>query len=65
MEQFPQFIEFRGGKRDNLPEETDPSQVSQTPEDSLASIYERIRRELADNLLRHLKTYMPTPRLGR
>lgn len=55
LEQYPEFIEFREGAA-----KTKDEQVStQTPEESLEQIYQKIKQQLAQDLLKRVKESTP------
>ena len=64
LEQFPEFLEFRASKRDDAGDEgklgSVEAQPSQTPHEALESAYERLRSELAAELLAALKVTDPS-----
>lgn len=65
LEQFPDFIEFKNRKRDKS-EKNDVSEVStkqweaQTPEDSLAFAYSKLRSSLESEILTSVKEASPS-----
>jgi restriction system protein len=64
LERFPEFLEFRSTKKDGLPEGTGPQQEieqapTQTPHEALETAYERLRSELADEILLTLRASEP------
>jgi restriction system protein len=65
LEQYPEFLEFRNGKKDKgeneKPEETSAvSASSQTPEDALASAYSTLRKDLESEILSSVKEASPS-----
>jgi restriction system protein len=55
LRQFPEFVEFRRGPQE--PKEEDQTSVDLeglTPEEVLEEVYQRIRQDLADELLEHV-----------
>ena len=61
LEQFPEFIEFRTLKKDEkkLPKREIEQYTQQTPEESLEYIYEKIKSNLAQELLNFIKNCSP------
>jgi restriction system protein len=65
LERFPEFLEFRtGARKDAAPEESAPTleaepAPTQTPHEALEAAYERLRSELASELLLALKSADP------
>jgi restriction system protein len=61
LKQFPEFIEFISPKNDGQASEigTIESPESQTPLEVLESAYQRLRRELADELLQTVRAATP------
>jgi len=60
LEQYPEFIEFRSQDKKPSPSGTDELQTDeQTPEESLESAYQKVRRGLATELLRTIKGCSP------
>jgi restriction system protein len=64
LERFPEFLEFKGTKRDGLDDQGVETGIgvspSQTPHEALESAYERLRSELVAELLQALKLSEPT-----
>ncbi|WP_349257720.1 restriction endonuclease [Povalibacter sp.] len=65
LERFPEFIEFRSPKKDGVTEEGEESiasdsGASQTPNEALELAYERLRTELASEILQTLKGADPS-----
>ena len=63
LERFPEFLEFKNFKRDKEDSETEePNEVvsGQTPHEALESAYERLRAELAAEILANVKACDPT-----
>lgn len=58
LEQFPQFIEFRNLRRERI-EEEQKEESEQTPQELLEYGYQRIKRELAQELLEQVKQSTP------
>ncbi len=58
LEQFPQFIEFRNLRREKI-EEEQKEESEQTPQELLEYGYQRIKRELAQELLERVKQSPP------
>jgi len=58
LEQFPQFIEFRNLRREKDEEEKEES-LSQTPQELLEYGYQRIKKDLASELLNLVKQASP------
>jgi len=60
LEQYPEFIEFRSRDKKPSPSGTDEVQTDeQTPEESLESAYQKVRRGMATELLRTIKGCSP------
>jgi restriction system protein len=61
LEQFPQFKEFRYGKKEQEVEDSSAATIQSeaTPEEVLESGYQRIRSELATELLQRVKGASP------
>lgn len=58
LERFPEFVEFRDGRKTTTPElplATLEEQGHSTPEETLEAAYQRIRNELATELLKRVK----------
>lgn len=65
LEQFPEFIEFKNRKKDkseknDASESTTEQEVTQTPEDSLASAYSKLRSALESEILSSVKEASPS-----
>ena len=60
LEQFEEFKSFRALRRMRGDEEPEQEAYSQTPEESLESAYQRIRADLAADLLARVKSCSPT-----
>lgn len=65
LEQFPEFIEFKNRKRDksennDVAEEATEQEETQTPEDSLASAYSKLRSALETEILSSVKEASPS-----
>ena len=58
LEQFPQFVEFRNLRREK-DEEEQKEELEQTPQELLEYGYQRIKRELAQELLNLVKQLPP------
>jgi restriction system protein len=62
LERYPEFVEFRSSSRKKEPEtgeiDTDPSE-HETPEEMLESAHQRIRTELAADLLTRVRNSSP------
>lgn len=58
LEQFPQFIEFRNLRREKI-EEEQKEESEQTPQELIEYGYQRIKRELAQELLERVKQLTP------
>jgi restriction system protein len=59
-EQYPELVEFRTGDKKPSPSGTDELQIDeQTPEESLESAYQKVRRRLATELLQTIKSCSP------
>ncbi len=59
LEQFSDFIAFKNIKPDEVKQQETPRQ-EQTPQETLEYSYEKLRRELADELLKQVKTASPS-----
>ncbi|MGE0825624.1 MAG: winged helix-turn-helix domain-containing protein [Candidatus Binatia bacterium] len=62
LERFPEFVEFRNGRKTTTPElplTTLEKQGHATPEETLEAAYQRIRNELAADLLKRVKEAPP------
>jgi len=63
LKQFPEFVEFQTAKReDNETEteiETTEEQSTQTPEETLETAYQKIRKSLAQDLINRVMTLSP------
>lgn len=63
LERYAEFQEFRNRKKDQskIPEETGTSQIpeNETPEDSLATAYKLLRKNLEDEILASVKDSSP------
>ncbi len=62
LERFPEFVEFRYGRKTPTPElplATLEEQGQSTPEETLEAAYQRIRNELATELLKRVKEAPP------
>src|SRR5712692_6572652 len=62
LERFPEFVEFRNGRKATTPElplATLEEQGQSTPEETLEAAYQRIRNELAAELLKRVKEAPP------
>ena len=64
LERFPEFLEFRALRRDDAAasnsDQTEPeSAPAQTPHEALEAAYERLRSELASEILQALKSADP------
>ena len=59
LEKFPEFIEFRG-LRNDAEEDSGSEEVilstGQTPHEALEAAYEKLRSELAEEILQNIKT---------
>lgn len=62
LEQFPEFLEFKTARKDSSEEGlVEPETVpGQTPHEALETAYERLRSELAAEILQTLKSSDPT-----
>ena len=58
LKQYPDFIEFREIKKEKISPEIEATE-KQSPEDLLVYGYQKIRRELADELLAQIKSCSP------
>lgn len=61
LERFPEFIEFKNNKKiiNNELVTEDQEQISQTPEESIEYGYQKIRKNLADEVLNQVKSCSP------
>lgn len=60
LKQFSEFVEFQTTKRDNEIEiETNEEQSNQTPEESLETAYQKIRKSLASELINKVVELSP------
>jgi restriction system protein len=59
LEQFPQFIEFRNLRREKGEDEQKEEELEQTPQELLEYGYQKIKRELAQELLSLVKQSSP------
>ena len=65
LERFPEFIQFKAAKKDEAPEEEGRRYIvevpsAQTPHEALETAYERLRSELAEELLQNLRGSDPS-----
>jgi len=65
LEQFPEFIEFKNRKKDKSEQNESSEQMTeeeanQTPEDSLASAYSKLRSSLESEILSSVKDASPS-----
>ncbi len=63
LERFPEFLDFKTARKDAVDEGASPGEVEtlpgQTPHEALESAYERLRSELAAEILQALKVSDP------
>jgi len=59
LEQFPQFIEFRNLRKEKGGEEKEEENLTQTPQELLEYGYQRIKKDLASELLNFVKKSSP------
>lgn len=59
LEQFPEFVEFRSGKKEDSEIQIEEA-AEQTPEETLESAYQKIRSSLAQELLNRIGELSPT-----
>jgi len=59
LEQFPQFIEFRNLRTEKGEEEREEENLTQTPQELLEYGYQRIKKDLASELLNLVKRCSP------
>ncbi|GIW61907.1 MAG: restriction endonuclease [Patescibacteria group bacterium] len=59
LEQFPQFVEFRNIRRQKDKEDREEEELEQTPQELLEYGYQRIKSELAQELLNSVKQSSP------
>lgn len=62
LDQFPEFVEFRSVGKNNKSDATTPAQecATATPEEMLETAHQRIRDDLATDLLKRIKTSPPS-----
>ena len=61
LKQFSEFVEFQTSKReDEIESETSEEQSAQTPEESLETAYQKIRKSLASELINKVIELSPT-----
>jgi len=59
LEQFPQFIEFRNLRKEKDEDEREEENLTQTPQELLEYGYQRIKKDLASELLNFVKKSSP------
>ena len=61
LKQFPEFVEFQTAKRgdEEIETETTEEQSTQTPEETLETAYQKIRKSLAQDLINRVMTLSP------
>lgn len=59
LENFPEFQNFRARKKDKNETASEECLSSETPEESLETAYQKVRQELAQELLRQIKQCSP------
>jgi restriction system protein len=60
LERFPEFIEFRARKRDKEEISEDDRISEATPDESLEAAYQKVRKDLEQQLLKQVKQSSPT-----
>lgn len=61
LKQFPEFVEFQTSRRDKIGETTEEdSSETETPEEEIEAAHQRVRRELATELLQVIKSQSPS-----
>lgn len=60
LHQFPEYIQFRSVRRNKTESEDQENDQPSTPEESFENSYEKIRTELAADILNRLKTCSPS-----
>jgi len=59
LKQYPEFREFQSLSRQHAGEDEDEKKVTQTPEEVLEASYQKLRRDLAQDLLERVKKSPP------
>ncbi len=59
LKQFPEFLEFMARGKDKDSANAQGEIVEQTPEESLEAAYQKVRKELAEELLKQIKQCSP------
>ena len=59
LEQFPEFVEFKSIRNERNGEDSDEAAETRTPEESLEGEYQKIRNNLASQLLERIKQASP------
>jgi restriction system protein len=59
LKQYPEFLEFQNLSRQHVDEEEDEKKRSETPEEVLEASYQKLRRDLAHDLLERVKSSPP------
>lgn len=60
LEQFPEFVEFKSIRNERNGEASEEVEETRTPEESLEGEYQKIRNNLASQLLERIKQASPT-----
>ena len=59
LEKFPEFVQFKSIRKEKQESEESESSLRQTPHEALEAAYERLRSELAAEILSNVKTSDP------
>jgi restriction system protein len=60
LEKFPEFLEFKARVKDKNEDNDQLLITGQTPDESLESAYQKVRKELTEELLKQIKQCTPT-----
>jgi restriction system protein len=60
LEKFPEFVQFKSIRKEKSESEESELSLGQTPHEALEAAYERLRSELAAEILSNIKTSDPT-----
>jgi restriction system protein len=60
LEKFPEFVQFNSIRKEKSESEESELSLGQTPHEALEAAYERLRSELAAEILSNIKTSDPT-----
>ena len=60
LEKFPEFVQFKSIRKEKPESEESELSLGQTPHEALEAAYERLRSELAAEILSNIKTSDPT-----